>query len=205
MQLFLAPWKQQKSRSFLRSSPRWLHFRYIWLDLVVVWWRETTTWNVLGTGHTYLFTIHYEHLVHLAPARGYQVEKTWKSKIKGWQIENATKCKMAAGARPASGHLHGHPHNHSLSRRKVTISFVIRDEEEPLHRSGVNALQLDKSNGRLYSAGRDSIIRCWNTNAAKVRASTCLKTALRSSSNLRGCDNFLPVHSSLEGKFFLVL
>ena len=112
---------------------------------------------------------------------------------------------MAAGARPASGHLHGHPHNHSLSRRKVTISFVIRDEEEPLHRSGVNALQLDKSNGRLYSAGRDSIIRCWNTNAAKVRASTCLKTALRSSSNLRECDNFLPVHSFLEGKFFLVL
>ncbi|XP_067057172.1 WD repeat-containing protein 48-like [Acropora muricata] len=78
---------------------------------------------------------------------------------------------MAAGARPASGHLHGHPHNHSLSRRKVTISFVIRDEEEPLHRSGVNALQLDKSNGRLYSAGRDSIIRCWNTNAAKNQKS----------------------------------
>ncbi|XP_015775077.1 PREDICTED: WD repeat-containing protein 48-like [Acropora digitifera] len=84
---------------------------------------------------------------------------------------------MAAGTRPASGHLHGHPHNHSLSRRKVTISFVIRDEEEPLHRSGVNALQLDKSNGRLYSAGRDSIIRCWNTNAAKVRASTLLSAS----------------------------
>lgn len=196
MQLSLAPWKQQKSRSFPRSSPRWLHFRYIWLYLVVVWWRETTTWNVLGTGHTYLL---FTTSISRSPSTCARISgrEDLEIKNKGWQIENATKCKMAAGARPASGHLHGHPHNHSLSRRKVTISFVIRDEEEPLHRSGVNALQLDKSNGRLYSAGRDSIIRCWNTNAAKVRASTCLKTALRSLSNLRGCDNFLPVHSFL--------
>lgn len=74
---------------------------------------------------------------------------------------------MAAGIRPSSGHSHGHPHNHAMPRRKVTISFVIRDEEEPLHRSGVNALQLDQHTGRLYSAGRDSIIRCWNTNVDK--------------------------------------
>lgn len=47
------------------------------------------------------------------------------------------------------------------------MSFTIRDEQEPLHRSGVNSLQLDKSTGRLYSAGRDSIIRCWNTNTEK--------------------------------------
>lgn len=111
---------------------------------------------------------------------------------------------MAAGARPTSGHLHGHPHNHSLPRRKVTMSFVIRDEEEPLHRSGVNALQLDKNSGRLYSAGRDSIIRCWNTNAEKVRASTCFRTALKSSLNLREYDYFLRVHSFAEGKFSLV-
>lgn len=75
---------------------------------------------------------------------------------------------MAAGMRPPSGHSHGHPHNHAMPRRKVTISFVIRDEEEPLHRSGVNALQFDKHTGRLYSAGRDSIIRCWNTTVDKV-------------------------------------
>ncbi|XP_058951247.2 WD repeat-containing protein 48-like isoform X2 [Pocillopora verrucosa] len=74
---------------------------------------------------------------------------------------------MAAGMRPPSGHSHGHPHNHAMPRRKVTISFVIRDEEEPLHRSGVNALQFDKHTGRLYSAGRDSIIRCWNTTVDK--------------------------------------
>lgn len=72
---------------------------------------------------------------------------------------------MAAGVRPCSGHSHTHPHNHTMPRRKVTVSFTMRDEQEPLHRSGVNALQLDKKTGRLYSAGRDSIIRCWNTNA----------------------------------------
>ena len=81
---------------------------------------------------------------------------------KSWQKK---KCKMAAGVRPCSGHSHTHPHNHTMPRRKVTVSFTMRDEQEPLHRSGVNALQLDKKTGRLYSAGRDSIIRCWNTNA----------------------------------------
>ena len=81
---------------------------------------------------------------------------------KSWQKK---KCKMAAGVRPCSGHSHAHPHNHTMPRRKVTVSFTIRDEQESLHRSGVNALQLDKKTGRLYSAGRDSIIRCWNTNA----------------------------------------
>lgn len=33
------------------------------------------------------------------------------------------------------------------------VSFVIRDAEEKRHRNGVNALQLDPSNGKLYSAG----------------------------------------------------
>ena len=80
---------------------------------------------------------------------------------KSWQKK---KCKMAAGVRPCSGHSHAHPHNHTMPRRKVTVSFTMRDEQEPLHRSGVNALQFDKKTGRLYSAGRDSIIRCWNTN-----------------------------------------
>lgn len=46
---------------------------------------------------------------------------------------------------------------------KSKVSFVIRDAEEKQHRNGVNALQLDYNNGRLYSAGRDSIIRVWNT------------------------------------------
>lgn len=39
-------------------------------------------------------------------------------------------------------------------RKKMQVSFVIRDAEEKRHRNGVNALQLDQNNGRLYSAGK---------------------------------------------------
>lgn len=42
---------------------------------------------------------------------------------------------------------------------------MIRDAEEKRHRNGVNALQLDHLNGRMYSAGRDAIIRVWNSTA----------------------------------------
>lgn len=39
--------------------------------------------------------------------------------------------------------------------------MVICEAEEKRHRSGVNALQLDPALDRLYSAGRDSIIRVY--------------------------------------------
>lgn len=45
---------------------------------------------------------------------------------------------------------------------------MIRDEVEKYHRSGVNSLQYDGYLGRLYSAGRDSIIRIWNVRHLKV-------------------------------------
>lgn len=45
------------------------------------------------------------------------------------------------------------------TRKKVQVSMVICEAEEKRHRSGVNALQLDPALDRLYSAGRDSIIR----------------------------------------------
>ncbi|GAB6018851.1 WD repeat-containing protein 48 [Chamberlinius hualienensis] len=53
------------------------------------------------------------------------------------------------------------------NRKKVQVSFVIRDEVERSHRSGVNSLQFDASVNRLYTAGRDSIIRIWNTKNIK--------------------------------------
>lgn len=56
------------------------------------------------------------------------------------------------------------------------ISFIIRDEIEKYNRSGVNAIQYDPDLQRLYSAGRDSIIRIWDTQAKEV----CVK--LRQSS-----------------------
>ncbi|GFY37751.1 WD repeat-containing protein 48 [Trichonephila inaurata madagascariensis] len=65
---------------------------------------------------------------------------------------------MAAHHRQASSH---------GMRKKVQVSFVIRDEVEKYHRSGVNSLQYDGYLGRLYSAGRDSIIRIWNVRNLK--------------------------------------
>uniref|UniRef100_A0A182Q7G0 WD repeat-containing protein 48 homolog n=1 Tax=Anopheles farauti TaxID=69004 RepID=A0A182Q7G0_9DIPT len=53
--------------------------------------------------------------------------------------------------------------NNQGGRKKMQVSFVIREAEEKRHRNGVNALQLDTINGRLYSAGRDAIIRLWNS------------------------------------------
>ena len=55
------------------------------------------------------------------------------------------------------------------SKRKKTVSFAIRNEIEPQHRSGVNALQLDSFSNRLFSAGRDSVIRCWDVGSNHVR------------------------------------
>ena len=48
------------------------------------------------------------------------------------------------------------------SRKKISISFGIRDVEEKLNRSGVNALSIDPTNQMLYTAGRDAIIRMWD-------------------------------------------
>ena len=50
----------------------------------------------------------------------------------------------------------------------LQVSYVIRDEVEKHNRNGVNALQLDPVLNRLFTAGRDSIIRIWSVNQHKV-------------------------------------
>lgn len=71
----------------------------------------------------------------------------------------------------------------SSSRKKTTISFVIRDVDEKVNRAGVNAVRLDPTNQILYTAGRDSIIRMWdikNSDKGKVevRGGTGRKTCM---------------------------
>ena len=56
-----------------------------------------------------------------------------------------------------------HRQNIHTSKKKVSISYVIREEEERYHRAGVNSLQYDPQLDRLYSAGRDSVIRTWSS------------------------------------------
>ena len=58
------------------------------------------------------------------------------------------------------------------AKRKVAVSFTIRDDTETRNRLGVNALQYDPKLKRLFTAGRDSIIRCWNPEDARVRILT---------------------------------
>lgn len=65
------------------------------------------------------------------------------------------------GTMPGSGG-GGSQSSSASARKKITLSYVIRSEQERYHRSGVNSLQFDAQHGRLYSAGRDSIIRIWN-------------------------------------------
>ncbi|XP_039249667.2 WD repeat-containing protein 48-like [Styela clava] len=55
----------------------------------------------------------------------------------------------------------------SLSRKKIQVSYIIRDKVEMLNRSGINALQYDPVANRLFTAGRDSIIRMWDCESAQ--------------------------------------
>ena len=50
------------------------------------------------------------------------------------------------------------------------LTVLIRDDPNDLkcHHNGVNALQYDPYEKRLYSAGRDSVIRAWNVGASAL-------------------------------------
>jgi len=54
-----------------------------------------------------------------------------------------------------------------VAKRKIVVSYTLRDEFEPENRLGINALQFDNKVNRLFTAGRDSIIRCWNPDVEK--------------------------------------
>lgn len=74
-------------------------------------------------------------------------------------------------------------------RKKITISYVIRSEQERYHRSGINSLQYDPHLGRLYSAGRDSIIRIWNVYNPKTKSLMQPGGHIQQSINSRSSSN----------------
>ena len=51
-------------------------------------------------------------------------------------------------------------------RKRMAVSYTIRDVKEPLNRAGVNAMAIDPAKKLLYTAGRDAIIRCWDISEA---------------------------------------
>lgn len=67
---------------------------------------------------------------------------------------------------------------------RKSVSFVIRDPEEQLNRSGVNHLCIDPLSSRLYTAGRDSIIRTWDISQSKSQKKcvgrVCIVLVIRS-------------------------
>lgn len=54
-------------------------------------------------------------------------------------------------------------------KKRLAVSYTIRDVKEPLNRAGINALAIDPSQKLLYTAGRDAIIRCWDVSQARGR------------------------------------
>ncbi|VDD75385.1 unnamed protein product [Mesocestoides corti] len=53
-------------------------------------------------------------------------------------------------------------------RKKICLSLVLRAKEERRNRFGVNSLDYDPYQKRLYTAGRDSVIRVWDTKRQSV-------------------------------------
>lgn len=67
------------------------------------------------------------------------------------------------------------------------VSYVIRDEVEKYNRNGVNALQLDPALNRLFTAGRDSIIRIWSVYQHKVNPLYVSSSRIMTSNLLHYC------------------
>ncbi|PIC37899.1 hypothetical protein B9Z55_010087 [Caenorhabditis nigoni] len=85
--------------------------------------------------------------------------------------------------------------NTSQSGSKKKLSFIIRDEQEPLHRSAVSALQYDALHSRLFTGGSDTIIRTWSVPQHKL-----LQDAFSARGGVRSAGKNSPVQyqSSLE-------
>ena len=52
-------------------------------------------------------------------------------------------------------------------KKRLAVSYTIRDVSEPLNRAGINAIAVDHTQQLLYTAGRDAIIRCWDISEAR--------------------------------------
>lgn len=106
---------------------------WVWLHLLAYFDLEYT--------FTWFFFVHEAVMLHfLIPNT-----KSWMLKINNYTITNVYDTVM----------LHFLMH-------LFQVSFVIREEGERCHRAGVNSLQYDPYLSRLYTSGRDSIIRIWN-------------------------------------------
>ena len=115
-----------------------------------------------------------------------QLKRTLANNGRSRRLELAGSMAYRGGAGKSYG---GGVSKMHVPKKRVTVSYVIRDEEEPLNRSGVNALRIDQKTRRMFSAGRDSIIRCWDISSQDgyVRIYECTYIVL----HLQSCSVLL--------------
>ena len=68
----------------------------------------------------------------------------------------------------------GYAGSTTSSKRKVSVTYTLREKREPLNRSGVNQIRVDSDNKKIYTAGRDSIIRCWDLSELSSSNGQCV-------------------------------
>lgn len=94
----------------------------------------------------------------------------WPSACRGFETCSSQEVGVLLVQRCQGGRMRVWPPRFCLLR-VPQVSYVIRDEVEKYNRNGVNALQLDPALNRLFTAGRDSIIRIWSVYQHKVKPS----------------------------------
>ncbi|XP_063722345.1 WD repeat-containing protein 48-like [Symsagittifera roscoffensis] len=65
-------------------------------------------------------------------------------------------------------------------RQRRTVTVIIREDQNDIkyHHNGVNALQFDPHEKRLYSAGRDSVIRSWSVGSTALSKNQLVPQAM---------------------------
>ena len=60
------------------------------------------------------------------------------------------------------------------------MTVIIREDQNDIkyHHNGVNALQFDPHEKRLYSAGRDSVIRSWSVGSTALSKNQLVPQAM---------------------------
>lgn len=88
-----------------------------------------------------------------------------------------------------------HRQNSHVNKKKVSVSYIIRDKDEHCHRSGINSLTYDPYLERLYTAGRDSVIRIWGFGKTSNQDSN---SPLNTNPKNIPDDNNFPNHHHVE-------
>jgi hypothetical protein len=74
---------------------------------------------------------------------------------------------MNYGGYPRTTNQYVPPKVNARPKVKLRVSYNLQNSDQvqqQRHCFGINSLALNEEDGHLYSAGRDSTIRCWDVN-----------------------------------------